>query len=93
MDVYSILKSLQQEQKHATILYKATAATVAMVNSSKLTRRIHRINLRHFILLDWTKSDQIIISTISTNDNPVSGLTKALDPPNILVVSIYITSN
>ena len=51
-----------------------------MANSSKPTRRTRHLDLKYFALLDWTETDQLILTSISTADNPADCLTKVLGP-------------
>ena len=76
----SILDSLSIPQTAATTLYEDNAAAIAMANSSRPTRRTRHLDLKYFALLDWTETDQLILTTISTANNPADCLTKALGP-------------
>ena len=62
----------------ATTLYKDNAAAVAMANVSRPTRRTRHMDIKKFALLDWVSIDQLILSTISTHDNPANGHIKSL---------------
>lgn len=78
--VRSLLDSLNCTQFSATKLYEDNNAAIAMANSSKPTRRTRHVELRHFTLLDWTETDQVLLFCIATADNPADALTKALGP-------------
>jgi len=66
------------DQTTATTLYEDDAAAVAMTNASRPTRRTSQMNIKHFALLDWVSTNQLILSSISTHDNPADRLTKSL---------------
>ena len=74
----SILSQLGLEPNNATQLYKDNAAAIAMANAKRPTRRTQHLDMKHFALLDWAETDQIILSAISTHNNPADGMTKAL---------------
>jgi len=38
------------------------------------------MGIKHFALLDWVETDQLILMAISTHDKPADGLTKSLGP-------------
>ena len=78
-----ILDSLNVQQLDATPIYEDNAVAIAMENGSRPTRRTRHIKLKHFALLDWTETDQLILSTISTHDNPADGLTEILVPQTL----------
>ena len=76
----SMLQDLGIPQTDATPLYEDNAAAVAMANASRPTRRTRHMDIKHFALLDWVSTDQLILSAISTHDNPADDLTKSLGP-------------
>lgn len=76
----SILNDLDIPQDSATALFEDNAAAIAMANAQRPTRRTRHMDIKHFALLDWVATDQLILSAISTHDNPSDGLTKALGP-------------
>ena len=76
----SLLTDLGIDQTTAITLYEDNAAAVAMANASRPTRRTRHMDIKHFALLDWVSTDQLILSSISTHDNPADGLTKSLGP-------------
>ena len=67
-------------QIDATTLYEDNDAAVAMANASRPTRRTRHMDSTHISLLDWVSTDQLILSAISTHDNPADGLTTSLEP-------------
>ena len=71
------MNDLGIEQPDATPLYEYNASAIAMAIASRQT--LH-MNLKHFSLLDWVASGQLILMTISTHDNPAEGLNKSLGP-------------
>ena len=76
----SLLNDLSITQTDATVLYEDNAAAIAMANASRPTRRTRHMEIKHFALLDWVATDQMLLSAISTHDNPADGLTKSLGP-------------
>ena len=76
----SLLNDLNITQPDATVLYEDNAAAIAMANASRPTRRTRHMEIKHFALLDWVATDQMLLSAISTHDNPADGLTKSLGP-------------
>jgi len=74
----SILKEVGYEPRHATIIYEDNAAAIEMANAQLPTRRTKHIELKHFALLQWCETDQIILTAISTSNNSTNGLTKPL---------------
>jgi len=79
----SMLDDLGIKQHEATPLYEDNSAAIAMANASRPTRcicRTHHMEIKHFALLDWLASDQLILMKISTYDNPADDLTKSLGP-------------
>ena len=76
----SILTQLGLEPDNATTLYKDNAAAIAMANAQRPTCRTRHLDIKHFALLDWTETDQIILSSISTHDNPSDCMTNVLGP-------------
>ena len=85
-----ILDSLNVQQSDATPIYDDNAVAIAMANSSRPTRRTRHIELKHFAGLDWTETNQLILSTISANDNPVDGLIKILGPQTFARHSVIL---
>ena len=76
----SMLQDLGIDQPTATLLHEDNAAAIDMANASRPTRRTRHMDIKHFALLDWIATDQLLLQAISTHDNPVDGLTKSLGP-------------
>ena len=76
----SMLDDLGITQANATPLYEDNDAAIAMANASRPTRRTRHMDIKHFALMDWVATDQLILMSISTHDNPADGLTKSLGP-------------
>jgi len=76
----SILNDLGIMQDSATKVHGDNDAAITMANSQRPTRQTRHMDIRHFALLDWIETDQIILSHTSTRDNPAARLTKALRP-------------
>jgi hypothetical protein len=45
-------------------------------NAQQPTRRTQHVNMKHFVILQWTEEEQITYSDVSTNDNSSNLLTK-----------------
>ena len=75
-----ILGELSLPPNHATPLYEDNEAAIALANSKRPTRRTQHMEILHFALLDWVETDQLLLSAISTHDNPADAMTKALGP-------------
>ena len=75
-----MLQDLGISQDSATPLYEDNRAAIAMANAQRPTRRTRHMDIKHFALLDWVSTDQLILSSISTHDNPADGMTKSLGP-------------
>ena len=76
----SMLNELGIEQEPTTTLYEDNDVVIAMANYQRPAQQTRHIDIRNFPLLDWVKTDQLILSTISTHDKPEDGTTKALGP-------------
>ena len=76
----TILNELGHFQNSATTLYEDNNAAIAMANAQRPTRRTRHMDIRHFALLQWVELDEIVLSYISTSDNPADGFTKPLGP-------------
>ena len=78
--IQSLLNEIGIEQTDATKLYEDNAGAISMANVQRPTRRTPHLDIRHFALLDWVETDQLVLETISTHDNPADALTKILGP-------------
>ena len=76
--IRSILKELGLRCENPTTIYEDNAAAIEMANAQKPTRRTRHMDIKHFALLQWCETDQIILSAISTSDNAADGMTKPL---------------
>uniref|UniRef100_A0A7S2W8N9 Reverse transcriptase Ty1/copia-type domain-containing protein n=1 Tax=Eucampia antarctica TaxID=49252 RepID=A0A7S2W8N9_9STRA len=76
----SLLDELNIKQTAATKLYEDNSGAISMANAQRPTRRTRHLDIRCFALLDWVETDQIVMETISTHDNPANTLTKILGP-------------
>jgi len=77
LHIRSILEELGLMCENATVIYEDNAA-IEMVNAQKPTRRTQHMDIKHFALLQWCKTDQILLSAISMSDNAADGMTKPL---------------
>ena len=76
----SMLNDLGIPQDSATPLYEDNQAAIAMANAQRSTQRTRHMDIKHFALLEWVYTDQLILSSISTHDNPADGMIKSLGP-------------
>ena len=74
----SILNDIGIHQTHPTPLYADNEACISMANAKQPTRRTRHLDIKYFALLNWIETDQIIMTHISTSDNPADALTKTL---------------
>ena len=51
-----------------------------MANNQQPTCHTHHLDIKHFVLHDWTERDLIILYPIPTHDNNSDTLTKSLGP-------------
>ena len=51
-----------------------------MANASRPTCPTRHMDITHFSLMEQVATDQLILMSISTHDNPADGLTKSLRP-------------
>jgi len=72
----SLLQALSITQIDDTKLYEDNTAAVAIAKA-KATRPTRHMDIKNFYRLDSVSSDQLILSAISTHDNPADGLTKS----------------
>ena len=75
-----MLNNLGIHQDTATPLFEDNEDAIAMANASRPTRRTRHMDIKHFALMDWVATDQLVLMSISTHDNPADGLTKSLGP-------------
>ena len=62
-----------------TRMYEDNAATIAVYNNERGTKRLRHVKLRHFAILGWVKNGDMILKKIFTSDNPSDEHTKHLD--------------
>ena len=61
-----------------TKIYEYNAATIAVSNNERATKRSRHVDLRHFVIIEWAKNGGIVLISTSTSDNPSDELTKPL---------------
>ena len=76
--IRSILEEIGMEQEFASPIYEDNQGCLLMVNSGKPTKRARHIDIKQFSILDWVETDLLHIKRVSTHDNSVDALTKAL---------------
>ena len=76
----SMINNLDIHQDEATTLYEDNTAATSMAKTSRPTTRTGHMEIKNVALLNWVATDQMILSSISTSDNPADGLTKYLVP-------------
>ena len=62
--IRSILEDLGLHQHNATKIFEDNAAAIEMANAQRPTRRTKHMELKHFALLQWCETDQIIFTVI-----------------------------
>ena len=75
-----MLDNLNMLQHNTIEINEDKSAARAMGNDSRPKRQTRHVYIKHFPLLDWISTDQLIPSTISTHNNPVDRLTKFIGP-------------
>ena len=76
--IRSVLSDLGIEQHHATPVYEDNQGAIAIIQSRQPTKRIRHVDTKQFVALDWVETDLMTVHKISTHDNPVDALTKAI---------------
>jgi len=76
----SLVHDLGIQQDVATPLYEDNETAIAMSNASRPIHRTRHMDIKHFALMDWVATDQLILMSISTYDNIADDLTKSLGP-------------
>ena len=76
----TILNEFGHFRHSATTLYEDNNPAIAMTNAQCPTRRTRHMDIRIFALLQWVEPDEIVLTYISTSDNPADGFTKPLGP-------------
>jgi hypothetical protein len=74
----TILNDIGMTQHVPTQMFADNQACISMANARQPTRRTRHLDIKYFALLDWVETDQLIMSHISTSDNPSDLLTKSL---------------
>jgi len=78
--LWSLLDDLGIIQDVATPLHEDNSAAIDMANASRTTCRTRHMDIKHFALMDCVATDQLMLMSISTHDNPADGITKSLGP-------------
>jgi len=76
--IRSVLTYLGFPLLNPTPIYEDNAATIAVSNNERATKRLRHVDLRHFAILNWVQNGDITLKYISTSDNPADNLTKPL---------------
>ena len=76
--IRSVMQHLGFKLTSPTPIHEDNAATIAVSNNQRATKRLRHVDLRHFALLEWVKNGDIILKPIPTADNPADELTKPL---------------
>jgi len=76
--IRSVLTYLGFPLTNPTPIYEDNAATIAVSNNERATKRLRHVDLRHFAILHWVQNGDITLKHISTSDNPADNLTKPL---------------
>ena len=62
-----------------TPIFEDNAATIAISNNERATKRVRHVDMRYFAILEWVKRGDILLQHIPTSDNPADDLTKPLN--------------
>ena len=57
----SMLNDLNISQDSITPIYEDNAVAIAMTNASRPTRRPRHLDIKHFSLLDWVATTQLLL--------------------------------
>ena len=74
----TVLNDIGMTQHAPTQIFADNQACISMANARQPTQRTIHLDIKYFALLDWVETDQLIMSHISTSDNPSDLLTKSL---------------
>ena len=76
--IRSVMNHLGLTLSSPTLIYEDNAATIAVSNNQRATKRLRHVDLRHFAILEWVKNGDVVLKPIATTDNPADKLTKPL---------------
>ena len=72
----SVMNHLGLTLSSPILIYEDNAATIAVSNNQRDTKRLRHVYLHHFAILEWVQNRDIILKPITTADNPADELTK-----------------
>ena len=78
--IRSVMQHLGFELTSPTPIHEDNAATIAVSNNQRATKRLRHVDLRHFALLEWVKNGDVVLKHIPSANNPADELTKPLGP-------------
>lgn len=76
--IRTVLKFLGHYITTSTPQYVDNAATIAIGNTDRTTKRVRHVDIRYFSMLEWIQRGDLSLYFISTSDNPADCLTKSL---------------
>ena len=76
--IRSLLDELGISQDHASTVYDKNEGCLKLANSGQPSKRTRHIDTRQFAILDWVKTDLLLVKRVPTNDNISDTLTKPL---------------
>ena len=78
--IRSVLRHLGFNVSSPAPTHEDNAATIAVSNNQRATKRLRHVDLRHFALLEWVKNGDVVLKHIPSANNPADELTKPLGP-------------
>ena len=76
--VRSVMNHLGFSLHQPTPIFEDNAATIAVSNNERATKRLRHVDLRHFAILEWVQNGEVTLKSIPSSDNPADCLTKPL---------------
>lgn len=73
-----ILQELGFHLPQPTTIYEDNQGALHMANAQAPTRRTRHVEIRHFALLQWVETKQVLLAPIGTDANHSDAMTKAL---------------
>lgn len=80
MTIYlqTVLEELGFDISKATPIHEDNVACIQMDNTQHPTRHTRHLDIHHFVLLQWIETNQLVLTAISSSNNPADALTKPL---------------
>ena len=72
----SILEEIRIPQIQPTVILCDNRGARHMANSQKPTKRTRHVDMKQFVILEWTEEEQIVFKDVPTSINPSDSLSK-----------------